>query len=77
MPNERAWHLSVVAGHQRRPAQAWDPHRHRQVSVGVLEGVWLVAAVGLILEGPHSVKLGYWARPEQRHRGVALRSVQA
>jgi len=58
--HERAWHLSVVAGHQRRPTQAGDPHRHRQVSVGVLEGARLVAALGLILDGPHSAELGYW-----------------
>ena len=48
----------------RSALQAWDPHRHRQVSSGVLDG-------------PHSAELAYWVRPEQRRRGIALRSVQA
>jgi hypothetical protein len=61
----------------RSALRAWDPHRHRQVSVGVLQGARLVAALGLILDGPHSAELAYWVRPEQRRRGIALRSVQA
>jgi RimJ/RimL family protein N-acetyltransferase len=61
----------------RSALQAWDPHRHRQVSVGVLQGARLVAALGLMLDGPHSAELAYWVRPEHRRRGIALRSVQA
>jgi hypothetical protein len=38
----------------RSALQAWDLHRHRQVSVGVLQGARLVAALGLMLDGPHS-----------------------
>ncbi len=62
-------------GDARSALQAWDPHRHRQVSVGVLQGTRLVAALGLMLDGPHSAELAYWVRPEQRRRGIALRSV--
>jgi RimJ/RimL family protein N-acetyltransferase len=57
--------------------QAWDPHHGRQVSFGVLEGPRLVAALGLMPDGPHSAELAYWVRPEERRRGIALRSVQA
>lgn len=57
--------------------ETWDPHRHWQVSFGVLRRAWLVAALGLMLDGPHSAELAYWVWPEQRRRGIALRSVQA
>jgi RimJ/RimL family protein N-acetyltransferase len=61
----------------RSALQAWDPHRHRQVSVGALQGARLVAALGLMLDGPHNAELAYWVRPEYRRRGIALRSVRA
>ena len=61
----------------RSALQAWDPHRRRQISVGALQGARLVAALGLMLDGPHSAELAYWVRPEQRRRGIALRSVEA
>jgi RimJ/RimL family protein N-acetyltransferase len=28
-------------------------------------------------DGPHSAELAYWVRPEQRRRGIGLRSVEA
>jgi [ribosomal protein S5]-alanine N-acetyltransferase len=37
----------------------------------------LVAAVGLMLDSPHSAELAYWVRPEQRRRGIGVRSVAA
>jgi RimJ/RimL family protein N-acetyltransferase len=61
----------------RSALRDWDPHRHRQVSVGVLHGARLVGALGLMVDGPHSAELAYWVRPEQRRRGIALRSIQA
>jgi RimJ/RimL family protein N-acetyltransferase len=61
----------------RSALQAWDPHRHRQVSFGALHGTRLGAALGLMPDGPHSAELAYWVRPERRRRGIALRSVQA
>jgi RimJ/RimL family protein N-acetyltransferase len=61
----------------RSALQAWDPHHGRQVSFGVLDGPRLVAALGLMLDGQHSAELAYWVRPEERRRGIALRSVQA
>jgi hypothetical protein len=61
----------------RSALQAWDPHHGRQVSFGVLDGPRLVAALGLMPDGPHSAELAYWVRPEDRRRGIALRSVQS
>jgi RimJ/RimL family protein N-acetyltransferase len=61
----------------RSALQAWDLYHGRQVSFGVLDGLRLVAALGLMLDGPHSAELAYWVRPEDRRRGIALRSVQA
>jgi RimJ/RimL family protein N-acetyltransferase len=62
----------------RSALRAWDPHQGRQLSFGVLDGLRLVAALGLMLDGPHSdsAELAYWVRPEARRRGIALRSVQ-
>lgn len=57
--------------------QQWDPAGGKQVSYGVLEAERLVAAVGLMLQGPHSAELAYWVRPEERRRGIGLRSVHA
>jgi RimJ/RimL family protein N-acetyltransferase len=57
--------------------QQWDPAGGKQVSYGVLGAERLVAAVGLMLQGPHSAELAYWVRPEQRRRGIGVRSVQA
>src|SRR4029453_17090385 len=59
----------------RAALQAWDPRRHGQVSFGALQGEWLVAALGLMPSGPHSAELAYWVRPEQRRRGIALRTI--
>ena len=40
-----------------------------------MQGEWLVAALGLMPSGPHSAELAYWVRPEQRRRGIALRTI--
>jgi RimJ/RimL family protein N-acetyltransferase len=61
----------------RSALRAWDPRHGRQVSFGVLDGPRLVAALGLMPDGPHSAELANWVRPEDRRRGIALRSVQA
>lgn len=64
--------------HDARSAlRAWDPQDGRQVSYGVLRGSRLVAAVGLMLDGPQSAELAYWVRPDERRRGIAGRSVRA
>jgi RimJ/RimL family protein N-acetyltransferase len=61
----------------RSALRAWDPHRHGQVSVGVLEGERLVGALGVMPDGPTTAELAYWVRPEGRRRGIALRGLQA
>lgn len=61
----------------RAAMRAWDPGRHGQVSVGVFEGERLVAALGLMPDGPRSAELAYWVRPERRRRGIAPRAVRA
>jgi RimJ/RimL family protein N-acetyltransferase len=43
----------------------------------VLRADRLVAALGLMLDGPQSAELAYWVRPEQRRRGIGVRSVVA
>jgi RimJ/RimL family protein N-acetyltransferase len=64
--------------HDARTAlQQWDPARGEQASYGVLQADRLVAALGLMLDGPQSAELAYWVRPEQRRQGIGLRSVQA
>ncbi len=57
--------------------QAWDPQEGRQVSYGALRGSRLVAALGLMLDGPQTAELAYWVRPDERRRGIARRSVRA
>ena len=61
----------------RTALQQWNPARGEQASYGVLQGERLVAALGLMLEEPHSAELAYWVRPEERRRGIGLRSVVA
>jgi RimJ/RimL family protein N-acetyltransferase len=61
----------------RTALQQWDPAQGEQVSYGVLRGERLVAALGLMLDSPHSAELAYWVRPEQRRRGIGVRSVAA
>jgi RimJ/RimL family protein N-acetyltransferase len=55
----------------------WDPARGEQASYGVLRADRLVAALGLMLDHPGSAELAYWVRPEQRRRGIGVRSVGA
>jgi RimJ/RimL family protein N-acetyltransferase len=61
----------------RTALQQWDPAQGEQVSYGVLRADRLVAALGLMLDGPQSAELAYWVRPEQRRRGIGVRSVVA
>jgi RimJ/RimL family protein N-acetyltransferase len=56
---------------------AWDYRSAGQVSYGVLSGSRLVAAFGLMPDGPQSAELAYWVRPEERRRGIGLRGVRA
>ncbi len=60
----------------KRALQQWDP-AGGQASYGVLRGERLIAALGLMLDSPASAELAYWVRPEERRRGIGLRSVQA
>jgi RimJ/RimL family protein N-acetyltransferase len=61
----------------RTALQQWDPAEGKQASYGVLRADRLVAAVGLMLDSPHGAELAYWVRPEERRRGIGVRSVQA
>jgi RimJ/RimL family protein N-acetyltransferase len=61
----------------RTALRHWDPARGERVSYGVLQADRLVAALGLMPDGPQSAELAYWVRPEQRRRGIGLRSVHA
>jgi RimJ/RimL family protein N-acetyltransferase len=75
------WGARPAGPHSLHDAQsalrAWDPQDGRQVSYGALRGSRLVAAVGLMLDGPQSAELAYWVRPDERRRGIAGRSVAA
>jgi [ribosomal protein S5]-alanine N-acetyltransferase len=61
----------------RTALRQWDPAQGKQASYGVLQADRLVAAVGLMRDSPHSAELAYWVRPEQRRRGIGVRSVRA
>jgi RimJ/RimL family protein N-acetyltransferase len=61
----------------RSALRAWDPRQRGQVSFGMLRDDRLVAALGLMPDGPTSAELAYWVRPEARRRGIALRGVRA
>ncbi|GIH15530.1 GNAT family N-acetyltransferase [Rugosimonospora africana] len=61
----------------RAALRAWNGGSSGQVSYGVLKDSRLVAAVGLMSSGADVAELAYWVRPEQRHRGIGLRSVRA
>lgn len=61
----------------RAALAAWDHRSAGQVSYGVLNGSRLVAALGLMPDGPRTAELAYWVRPDQRRRGIALRGVRA
>jgi RimJ/RimL family protein N-acetyltransferase len=53
--------------------RAWE----QDISFGVLRGERMVAAVGVMPDGPGSAELAYWVRPEERGRGLAVRAVRA
>jgi len=61
----------------RTALRQWDPARRERASYGVLRADRLVAGLGLMLDSRHSAELAYWVRPEQRRRGIGLRSVRA
>lgn len=48
--------------------RAWT----KDVSYGVVRNGRLLAAVGLMPDGPARAELAYWVRPEERGRGLAL-----
>jgi RimJ/RimL family protein N-acetyltransferase len=48
----------------------------RDTSYGVFDGDTLVAAVGLMPDGPGSAEVAYWVRPEARGRGIAHEAVR-
>lgn len=56
----------------RSALRAWE----QDISFGVLRDDRLVAAVGLMPDGPGSAELAYWVRPEERGRGLAVRAVR-
>jgi RimJ/RimL family protein N-acetyltransferase len=80
-PGRALWGPSPAGPYSLEDARAallaWDPRRGGQTSFGALEGARLVAALGLMPDGPHSAELAYWVRPEHRRRGIALRAIQA
>jgi RimJ/RimL family protein N-acetyltransferase len=59
----------------RTALRAWDHRADGQVSYGVLNDSGLVAALGLMPSAPRVAELAYWVRPEQRRRGIALRTI--
>lgn len=75
------WGAHPVGPYTSHDAQAalelWDPDAYGQFSVGILRGERLLGAVGLMPDGPGSVELAYWIRPEQRRQGIASRAVRA
>jgi RimJ/RimL family protein N-acetyltransferase len=74
------WGPEPAGPYTRADAEAamrvWDPGGE-QISLGVMEESLLVAALGLMKDGPASAELAYWVRPEARGRGLAHRSVCA
>ncbi|MEU3854062.1 GNAT family protein [Streptomyces sp. NPDC029554] len=55
----------------------WDPAAEGQFSLGILREGRLLGAIGLMPDGPGSIELAYWIRPEERRRGIASRAVHA
>ncbi|MFC5185553.1 GNAT family N-acetyltransferase [Actinomadura harenae] len=55
----------------------WDPAAGGQFSVGIFRDERLLGAVGLIPDGPGSVEVAYWLRPEERGQGIASRAALA
>lgn len=56
---------------------AWDAAAGGQFSIGILSGPRLFGAVGLMPDGPGTIELAYWIRPEQRGQGIGTRAVRA
>jgi [ribosomal protein S5]-alanine N-acetyltransferase len=79
-PARALWgpHLGPYIPEDARAAlNAWDPAAGRQTSYGILEHDRLLGALGLMIDGPDSVELAYWVRPESRRQGLALRGIKA
>lgn len=80
-PGRSLWGAYPAGPYSLRDAQAalvaWDPAAGGQFSLGVVRGHRLLGAVGLMPDGPGSIELAYWVRPEERGRGVASRAVLA
>lgn len=80
-PGRSLWGAHPVGPYSVLDAQAalaaWDPAAGGQFSLGALRGPRLLGAVGLMPDGPGSVELAYWVRPEERGRGLASRAVSA
>lgn len=55
----------------RQALRAWD----KDTSYGLLREDRLVAAVGVMPDGPGSAELAYWVRPEERGRGLAVHAL--
>jgi RimJ/RimL family protein N-acetyltransferase len=80
-PGPSLWGPYPAGPYSLRDGQAalaeWDRLAGGQFSIGVLDGRWLLGAVGLMPDRPGSIELAYWIRPEQRGRGLASRAVLA
>lgn len=67
----------VLGGGLQTALSEWDPAAHGQFSVGIFRAGSLAGAVGLMPDGPASVEVAYWTRPEQRGRGIASSALNA
>ncbi|UXY25047.1 GNAT family N-acetyltransferase (plasmid) [Streptomyces cynarae] len=75
------WAARPVGPYAFQDAQAalslWDPAAQGQFSIGILREGRLLGAVGLMPDGPRSMEMAYWIRPEERRRGIASQAVHA
>lgn len=72
---------SLWGHHPRGPYTLADAHAalrswDHDTSYGVFDDDKLIAAVGLMPDGPGSAELAYWVRPEERGRGIAQEAVR-
>ncbi|WP_051468817.1 GNAT family N-acetyltransferase [Actinomadura oligospora] len=79
-PGRSLWgpHLGPYSPGDAQAALAdWDPAKGGQFGLGIVRHGRLLGAVGLIPDGPGSIELAYWLRPEERGRGIASRAALA